>query len=102
MSDAATRQDIDEVVGILKDFMTHVDDRMTAAEQRQANFEQRIERRLDGLDDKFNRLMTTIDGFISRSDKYETELTARDSQFEKLLAWARKVSEKTGIPLENL
>lgn len=38
----------------------------------------------------------------ARIDKYETELAARDSQFEKLLVWARKVSKKTGIPLDNL
>ncbi|MBI3624210.1 hypothetical protein HY218_01105 [Candidatus Saccharibacteria bacterium] len=47
-------------------------------------------------------MLNTIDGFIARIDKYETELAARDSQFQKLLVWARKVSKKTGIPLENL
>jgi hypothetical protein len=29
-------------------------------------------------------------------------LAFRDSRFERLLAWARKVSAKTGIPLEGL
>ncbi len=47
-------------------------------------------------------LIITIDGFISRIDKYEIELAARDVQFQRLLDWARKVSSKTGIPLENL
>lgn len=46
--------------------------------------------------------LTTIDGFLARIDHYETENAARDHQFEKLLVWARKVSDKTGIPLENL
>lgn len=91
MSDTATRQDIDEVLNILRDFMKQVDDRF-----------QHIEDRLDKQDKKYDRLINTIDGFIARIDKYETELAARDSQFEKLLVWARKVSEKTGIPLENL
>jgi len=27
---------------------------------------------------------------------------SRDLQFERLLEWARKVSEKTGIPLKDL
>lgn len=59
------------------------------------------------LDEKANQssldsLQRTIDKFVSRLDEQETELRARDSQFEKLLDWARKVSEKTGIPLENL
>lgn len=49
-----------------------------------------------------DNLLNTIDTFIARINHYETEQAARDSQFEKLLVWARKVSEKTGIPLENL
>ena len=49
-----------------------------------------------------NRLVNTIDFFVKRLDDQEVEQAARDSQFEKLLIWARKVSEKTGIPLENL
>ncbi len=49
-----------------------------------------------------DRLISTIDGFVARIDHYETEQAARDNQFEKLLVWARKVSEKTGVPLENL
>lgn len=49
-----------------------------------------------------DRLLNTVDGFISRIDRYETEMTARDRQFQKLLEWAHRVSEKTGIPLENL
>lgn len=36
--------------------------------------------------------------YISDND---TEQAARDAQFERLLEWARKVSEKTGIPLEG-
>jgi len=35
-------------------------------------------------------------------DRYETEQLMRDNQFNRLLEWARKVSEETGIPLENL
>lgn len=52
--------------------------------------------------ESLDRLTNTIDGFVKRLDDHETEMTARDYQFEKLLSWARKVSEKTGIPLENL
>ncbi len=49
-----------------------------------------------------DRLINTIDGFIKRLDEVETEQTARDAQFEKLLSWAREVSVKTGIPLNGL
>ena len=84
MSQAATRDDIDEVLELLHTFMKQVDDRFNEQEK------------------KYDRLITTIDGFISRIDKYEVELAARDAQFQRLLDWARKVSSKTGIPLENL
>jgi hypothetical protein len=61
----------------------------------------------DKLDQKASQssidsLIGTIDSFIKRLDDNEIEQAARDNQFEKLLVWARKVSEKTGIPLENL
>lgn len=91
MNDTATRKDIDEVIDIMKDFMGQVADQFNSVNER-----------LDKLDAKYDHLVNTIDGFLARIDKYETELAARDSQFEKLLTWARKVSEKTGIPLENL
>ena len=84
MGQAVTRDDIDEVLELLHTFMKQVDDRFNEQEK------------------KYDRLITTIDGFISRIDKYEVELAARDAQFQRLLEWARKVSSKTGIPLENL
>lgn len=86
---AATRKDIDEVIGILHTFIQQVDDRFS-----------RVERDIADLKTSHNRLINTIDGFVARIERYETELAARDSQLERLLAWARKVSEKTGIPLE--
>lgn len=48
------------------------------------------------------RLIDTLDGFVKRLDDNETEQSARDAQFERLLEWAREVSKKTGIPLRNL
>lgn len=52
--------------------------------------------------DSLDSLQRTIDKFIGRLDDQEIELRARDNQFDKLLEWAKKVSEQTGIPLENL
>ena len=51
--------------------------------------------------ESLNRLMSTIDTFIKRIDDQEANDLARDAQFERLLDWARKVSAKTGIPLEG-
>jgi len=81
----------DDLTELLKTFMVQVDDRFN-----------RLEERMEKLEESHQRLLNTVDGFISRIDHYETEQTARDSQFAKLLVWARKVSKKTGIPLENL
>ena len=81
----------DELVNLIHVFMDQVDTRFKA-----------VESEIIELKQSHNKLLKSIDGFIARIDKYETELAARDNQFEKLLEWARKVSEKTGIPLENL
>ena len=76
---------------------------------------QTIHRRLGGqefrseMNSKFeqtqttiDRLADTVDGFVKRLEDHEVEIKARDHQVEKLLVWARKVSERTGVPLENL
>lgn len=52
--------------------------------------------------ESLDRLTNTIDAFMKRLDAQEAELAAHKSQMDKLIAWAHKVSEKTGIPLENL
>ena len=91
MSNTATKDDIDEVLGLIRTFMQQVDNRFN-----------KIEEDINQLKESHDRLLNTVDGFIARIDRYETEQVARDRKFEKLLAWARKVSEKTGIPLENL
>lgn len=52
--------------------------------------------------DSMERLLNTLDGFLKRLDDIETEQSARDLQFERLLEWAREVSKKTGIPIRDL
>jgi len=54
------------------------------------------------IQNSLDRLTNTIDSFVKRLDDAETEQAARDLQFEKLLAWAKEVSKKTGVPLKNL
>jgi len=112
MNESATRKDIDEVIDIMKDFMNQVSGQFNEVTNQFVEINNQfnevtnqfveVNKKLDQLDRDYDHLINTIDSFIGRIDKYETELAARDSQFDKLLAWARKVSEKTGIPLENL
>jgi ribosome assembly protein YihI (activator of Der GTPase) len=52
--------------------------------------------------ESMDKLVNTIDAFVKRLDDNETEQTFKDRQFDRLLEWARKVSAKTGIPLERL
>lgn len=99
MAEYATKEDMREIVreavddmsAIIANFATQVDERFNKIEQEQREIRASID-----------RLTNTIDGFVKRLDEVETEQLARDRQFERLVAWAHKVSEKTGIPLENL
>jgi hemerythrin len=94
----ATRKDINEVLQVMRDFMQQTDERFNQNEALLRDLRQDV---VD-LKSSHNKLISTIDTFIGRIDSYESEQVARDGQFERLLTWARKVSEKTGIPLENL
>jgi septal ring factor EnvC (AmiA/AmiB activator) len=119
----ATRKDIDDVLKVLKSFaqqtsdefisvndqFAKIDERFNKIDERFDVFEFQVNTRFDKLESDIvdlqkshDRLLRTVDRFLARIDTYETEQIARDSQFEKLLDWARKVSAKTGIPLENL
>ena len=49
-------------------------------------------------DDLQRKLEETAAKFVARLDQEQSEY---DRRFERLLNWARKVSEKTGIPLEG-
>ena len=99
---AGAVESISEVIG---NFANQVDARFNQVDARFSGIENEIaEMKQDIIDlnASHERLLNTVDAFVKRIDYYETEQAARDSQFAKLLEWARKVSEKTGIPLENL
>jgi len=109
----ATKEDVKEIVGQSTDklivmmgkFANDVSGRFDKVEGRLGKIEAKLDdhdKQFAILNEKYDHLLNTIDGFIARIDRYETEQLARDNQFAKLLDWARKVSKKTGIPLENL
>jgi len=123
MNNVATRDDINEVLGVLREFMTRVDNRFNAMESRIStletkfdgteervsimdykfqSFASQIQDKFQALEEKIDQLYITIDGFIGRIDTYEAESAARDIQFKRLTAWARKASKNTNNPLENL
>lgn len=116
MKDApATRKDIDDVLEVLKGFVQQTGEQFQKIDEQfkkndkqfdkfafsvNARFD-KIEYEIIDLKASHDRLQNTIDHFLGRLDQYETEQIARDSQFNRLLEWARKVSKKTGIPLEG-
>ncbi len=69
-------------------------------EQRFGDIETKLDQKASQY--SMDRLINTLDGFLKRLDDIETEQSARDMQFERLLEWAREVSKKTGIPLRDL
>ena len=65
------------------------------------DMDKRIEGEFAEIKDEIRELRDIPDDVASRFSYITDEQAARDAQFERLLAWARKVSEKTGIPLEG-
>ncbi|MGB3023484.1 MAG: hypothetical protein WBB39_01625 [Candidatus Saccharimonadales bacterium] len=117
--DNIVRRSTDEILGVIQGFMEGVDKQFKSVDKRFDTVEKRLGNlevgqvkilaRLDTLEERVERLehsveslLRTAEAIFKRYDDMDIENAARDSQFEKLLAWARKVSEKTGIPLENL
>lgn len=95
---------VDSIAEIINSFVGQVDERFNQVDVRLINLESNmseVKQDVAYLKASHDRLLNTIDGFIKRIDSYETEQSSRDAQFERLLAWARKVSKKTGIPLEG-
>ncbi len=92
MAEYATRDEVQEIVN------KAVEDLSVIIRELAQSMHEEITEVKSSID----RLTNTIDGFVKRLDEVETEQLARDRQFERLVEWARKVSEKTGIPLENL
>ncbi len=80
------------------------DDQFTKLFKYIEEFRTEVNAKLDqkASQNSMERLIDTLDGFVKRLDDNETEQSARDMQFERLLEWAREVSKKTGIPLRNL
>jgi chromosome segregation ATPase len=111
----ATKKDIDNVLDALKGFVQQTSDQFVEINGRFDKMDDRfdkfsfsvnarfdkIESEIVDLNKSHDRLLNTIDHYLSRLDRYETEQTARDSQFNRLLKWAKKVSKQTGIPLED-
>lgn len=84
-----SKQIVDEVGGIIADFAERVDARFN-----------RLEERVDKLEEGQARLIDTLDRFLKRLDDIEADNTARDTQLARLERWIEQVARKTGVKLE--
>jgi peptidoglycan hydrolase CwlO-like protein len=82
------REQTDEILNVFQTFMHQVDERFNA-----------IENHITDLKTSHNTLINTIDGFVGRIDKYETELAACDHKIDRLERWILELSKKTGVKL---
>lgn len=92
----------DELVALMSGFANDVGERFDAVDIRFT----RIEARLDvhdeefrKLNQKYDHLITTIDGFVGRIDRYEVELAARDYKIDRLERWIEQLADKAGVKL---
>lgn len=99
MSDYATKKDVQEIVDRAVTDLSGV-----IANLAQSMHSEIQELKVDSqiLKNSLNSLTNTMDNYLKRLDEIEIEDGARDARFDRLVAWAREVSTKTGIPLKDL
>ena len=98
-NDYATKDDVKEIVGKAVEDLSNI-----IADLAQSMHEEIVELKKDNQEIKqtLNKLLSTMDSYYAQAEEARLDLAASDSRFEKLLAWARDVSEKTGIQIRDL
>lgn len=77
-----------------------MNDGITKMFKYMVDMDKRIDKRFDTVEQNIIGLRSIPDDVASRFSHITDEQAARNAQFDRLLEWARKVSEKTGVPLE--
>lgn len=85
----------DDLIALLGQFANDVDGRFLKVEKKLAEHDKEFRK----LNEKYDHLINTIDGFMGRIDTYETELAARDHKVERLERWIEQIAAKTGVKL---
>lgn len=86
--------------------MKYLDQRFDEVLTVMSQFAESVDKRFDDHDEEFRKLnkkydhlLNTIDGFLGRIDKYETELAVRDHKIERLERWIEQIAKTTGVKL---
>ena len=85
----------DDLTALMSEFANDMNARF---DQQDARFD-RIEEELREQNEKYDHLVTTIDGFIKRIDDYEIENAARDHKIDRLERWIKAVADQAGVKL---
>ena len=99
----ALKANTDEIIGVIYGFMGHVDEKFEKTDMAIFKLQRdvsEIKIEVSDLKQNLDKLLSTMDRYLDRIETNELEQAARDAQFDRLMEWAKKVSEKTGIPLE--
>ncbi len=99
----------DDLTALMSQFANDVNARFDQQDarfdQQDARFDQQvarfdtIEEQLRLQNEKYDHLINLIDGFVSRIDRYETELAARDHKIERLERWIRQIAKSANVDL---
>jgi chromosome segregation ATPase len=99
MSEQATKSDITSLE-------QQIDKRFDELSALMSGFANDVQAKLSDHDDEFRKLnekydhlLNTIDGFVARIDTYEAELAARDHKIERLERWIQEIAKKTNVQL---
>lgn len=92
----------DDLTQILGKFANDVNDRFDGLESRIIKVETKQlehDKEFVILNNNYDRLLNTIDGFLARIDNYETEQAARDHKVDRLEKWIEIIAKETGVKL---
>lgn len=78
------------------------DDKFDKLFNYMVDMDKRLSGRLNTIESEVRGLYDAPDVIAKRLNDNDDEQAARDAQWSRLIEWARKVSEKTGIPLPDL
>ena len=106
MPSQATKDDLKDLEQRLDKRFDAIDKRFDDLTMLMSNFANDVQTKLADHDDEFRKLnekydhlLSTIDGFIGRIDKYEAEQAARDHKVERLERWIQEIAARSNIQL---
>ena len=86
LKEFATKDDLDKTSTLLiKEIFTTKD---------------KISKRLDDVDEKFNNLHTAIDSYAQKSDSYFQEMVMLSHKVNRQEKWIQEIANKVGVRLE--